>query len=62
MALQFTMLSSPPLKTAHESDAFQTMFLPILVFSAAIAIAFSFLFGWIIKRLVSQPVLAEFGK
>ena len=65
LLLQFTTFSSfPPLPQAaqHEADAFQSMFMTMMVFSAIIAIAFSVLFGWIIKRLLSPPIAAEFIK
>ncbi|MGL6289949.1 MAG: hypothetical protein ACRC2H_04605, partial [Silanimonas sp.] len=35
-------------------------FIGFMVFAGAIALAFSALFGWIIKRLVSPPIVAEF--
>lgn len=64
LALQFTMFSSfPPLpKESHESDAFQSMFIGFMIFGVAVAIAFSALYAWIIKRLVSPSIVAEFGK
>ena len=63
LLLQFTMFSSfPPLPQAaqHEADAFQSMFITMMVFSAFIAIGFSVLLGWIVKRLISPPIAAEF--
>jgi hypothetical protein len=64
LLLQFIMFSSfpSPPATFHEPDAFKSMFITIMVFGAAMAVAFSLLFGWIIKRLVSQPIAAEFGR
>jgi len=64
LLFQFTMFSSfpQPPATSHEPDAFKSMFITIMVFSAVMAVAFSVLFGWIIKRLVSRPIAAEFGK
>ena len=62
LLLQFTMFSSFPSfpKAPHEAEAFQSMFVTMMVFSAVIAVAFAVLFGWIIKRLISQPIVAEF--
>ena len=64
LLVQFTMFSSfpPPPVVSHEPDAFKSMFITIMVFTAVITVAFSLLFGWIIKRLVSRPIAAEFGK
>ena len=64
LVFQFIMFSSfPPTSQApHEPAAFQSMFVGMLVFGACLAIAISVLFGWVIKRLVSKPIAAEFGK
>jgi peptidoglycan/LPS O-acetylase OafA/YrhL len=64
LLLQFTMFSSFPSfpQAPHEADAFQSMFVTMMVFTAVVAVAFSVLFGWIIKRLISQPIAAEFIK
>jgi hypothetical protein len=39
---------------------FQLMFVAIMVFGGFMALGFSVLFGWIIKRLLSPPIVAEF--
>lgn len=65
LLLQFTMFSSfppPPHTAQHEAAAFQSMFITMMVFSVVMAVAFSVLYGWIIKRLLSQPIAAEFIK
>ena len=58
-AVMFSSLPIPPV-TPQDPVPFQSMFIGIMVFSAVFAIGFSVLFGWIIKRLVSQPIAAEF--
>jgi hypothetical protein len=65
--LQETMMSSFPQHPVPDADAaafhagFGTMMTIMRFAMAAFAIAMSLLFAWIIKRLVSHPVKAEFN-
>jgi hypothetical protein len=64
--LQEQMMSSFPKPTVHDPRAadfhagFETMMTIMRFAMAAFGIAVSVLFAWIIKRLVSRPVRAEF--
>jgi hypothetical protein len=64
-ALQLTMFHSmsPALEGAPTDvqTNFQAMYIVIVVFGGIMAIGFSVLFGWIIKRLMSQSINREFG-
>jgi len=64
LVLQFSMFSSMRDQFAAVPDApdMGAFFVGIAVVSVIFVIAFSALFGWIIKRLVSPPVVAEFGR
>ena len=64
LVLQFVMFSSIPVPpvTSQDPVPFKSMFIVIMILSTAMAIGVSALFGWIIKRLISQPVIAEFEK
>ncbi len=60
--LQFSLFSSmTPVPEAADLPVFQVMQTVVPVFIAVIGLAFAVLFGWIIKRLVSDKVKAEFG-
>jgi hypothetical protein len=63
--MQLAMFSSMPQIPSGAPDEFQSrfnaMFIVMAVFSAIMAIGFSVLFGWIIKRLVSPEIKREFG-
>ena len=54
-------LSMPTAASAQFAGGMQGFMRVIQVFSAIMAIAFSVLFGWIIKRLHSLPIRREFG-
>jgi hypothetical protein len=56
------MMQLPPNAPAHFADGMHGFMLVIQIFGAIMAIAFSTLFGWIIKRLCSQSILQEFGQ
>ncbi len=66
LVMQHVMLSSFPTPTmpVSEVDAFsadfESMRMVMQVFMLAMAVGMSVLFGWIIKRLVSPQVRAEF--
>lgn len=59
--VMFSSLSAVPQPAADESMMFQSFAIVTLIFSIAIAVGFSILFGWIIKRLVSLSIKHEFG-
>lgn len=57
----FSSMALPPVKAPVEfQSTFKTMMTVMSVFSLVVAIAFSVLFGWIIKRLVSPEIRHEF--
>ena len=60
---QFFMPSMPP-NLPNTPDDFNTIFdtmkIMITIFSALMVVAFTVLFGWIIKRLLSQEIRQEF--
>lgn len=65
LVLQQVMVSSMPTMNvpnapADFDTAMQGMMIGIRVFSAIFAIGFSVLFGWMIKRLISPAIAAEF--
>lgn len=64
LALQVPMLSNMRAQFASMPGApdMGAFFVAILVVSCVFALGFSVLFGWIIKRLVSQPIVAEFAR
>lgn len=60
---QHLMIGSVPLPVAPGNAALQAMrimMIVIQVVSAIMAVAMSVLFGWIIRRLLSAPIAAEF--
>lgn len=57
LVFQLIMFSSFP-----PTAAFQSFFVGMMIFGACLAIAISVLFGWVIMRLVSKPIAAEFTK
>lgn len=62
-AMQFSVFSSMGAQfaaAAPDAPDMQPFFIAIFVVSAVFAIAFSVLFGWIAKRLLSAPIAAEF--
>jgi hypothetical protein len=66
IALQQMMLSSmqmpmPPNAPQDFADGFNVMSKVIVVFGALMAIGFSVLYGWIIRKLVSPAIRAEFA-
>ncbi len=59
--LMFSSMTSIPSKAPAEFQAEFTRAASIAFgFAAVMAIGFSVLFGWLIKRLLSQPIRAEF--
>ena len=63
IALQHVMMSSmpmPPNAPEDFADGFDVMAKIIVVFSALMAIGFSVLYGWLIRRLFSPAIRAEF--
>lgn len=58
-SVQHLML--PPNAPAHFADDMRGFMLAMRIFSALFAIVLCVLFGWIIRRLCSAPVRAEFG-
>ena len=66
MALQYAMFSSmQPTVARVPSDVqrdFDMMMMFMQVVSALMALALSLLFGWLIRRLLSAPVRAEFAQ
>lgn len=57
----FSSMPSPPTTAPPEFQAqFNSMAQTMIIFSAIMAIGFSALFAWIIKRLTSQKVRKEF--
>jgi hypothetical protein len=67
IALQQYMLSSmltmPPPRNAPADfeAAMRGMMIVFRVFGAVLAIGFSVLYGWMIKKLMSPPIVAEFS-
>ena len=60
--LMFGTMHAPAPGMAPELQAdFHRMATTIRIATALVALAFAALFGWIIRRLVSQPVREEFG-
>lgn len=56
-----SMFASAPAAAVHEGDAMFTYFsYGIMVVSTIMTFAFGGLFGWIIKKLLSAPIRAEF--
>jgi hypothetical protein len=65
MALQFFIMQDFPRQVGAPPEIasdFKTMRSVMMIFSALIAIGFSTLFGWIIKRLASVEVRREFSQ
>ena len=62
LVLQFSMFASMKEQFAAVPEApdMEVFFVVITVVSVVFALAFSGLFGWIAKRLLSAPVAAEF--
>lgn len=56
----FSSISPPATAPPEFLDQFQSMAQTMMIFSAIMAIVFSVLFAWIIKRLASQKVREEF--
>jgi hypothetical protein len=56
------MMQLPSNAPAHFADDMHGFMLVMQIFGAIMAIAFSTLFGWIIKRLCSRPIRQEFGQ
>jgi hypothetical protein len=64
MALQFFILQDFPKQVGAPPEIvsdFKTMRTLIMVFSALLALGFSLLFGWIIKKLASVEIRREFS-
>lgn len=61
VAMQFTMFPTQ-LEIPHEelSACFNLMFNIMRAFMLIMAAGFCFLFGWIIRRLISPPIKVEF--
>lgn len=63
--IQHSMLGSAAMAPMHAPPEFRAEFermaMMMGIFSVVFAVAVSVLFGWIIKRLCSAPVRAEFG-
>jgi hypothetical protein len=55
------MMIVPPNAPAHFADDMRGFMRVIQIFGAIMAIGFSVLYGWIIKRLCSDPIRVEFG-
>jgi hypothetical protein len=66
LGLQYTVFSSIqsqfPGQAAHGGPDMTPFFLAIGVFSVIFALGLAVLFGWIIKRLLSPAIAAEFGR
>lgn len=64
LAFQLSFFSSMPNVAPGASgdfeSGFETIMVVVMVFSALMAVGFSVLFGWIIKRLLSPAIKAEF--
>lgn len=62
MALQFTLFPSmQEMAGQAPPPEFQTMQNIIMTASLIMALTFSILFGWIIKKLASEPIVEEFA-
>lgn len=57
-----SMAPPPPNAPAEFRSQFESMTHIMLVFSSVIAIVISLLFAWLIKRLISVPIKAEFER
>ena len=55
------MMQLPPDAPAHFADGMRDFMLVMQIFGVIMVIAFGTLFGWIIKRLCSDPIRREFG-
>jgi hypothetical protein len=59
--MQFTMFSRiPEMAGMGAPPEFETMMLIMKIASVIMVSAFSALFGWVIKKLTSDPIKAEF--
>jgi hypothetical protein len=56
-----TSLPVPPGSPAGFADQFETMSRIMMAFNIVLAIAFTALFGWILKRLMSDDIRREFS-
>lgn len=62
LAMQFTMFSSmPEVAGKGAPPGFETMMHVMQIASVIMVIALSSLFGWIIKKLTSEPIKSEFS-
>jgi len=62
LVLQFTMFGQMPEMAGQGTPPeFEKMMLIMKIASAIMVVAFSTLFGWIIKKLTSAPIKAEFA-
>jgi len=66
LAIQFSMFSAMHEQVSaaatHGAPDMAPFFIAMAVFSVVLALGFSFLFGWIIKKLISAPIAAEFRR
>ncbi len=66
VVLQVAMFSSMHAQFAAQAGPdmpdMQPFFIAVSVFGAVFALGFGVLFGWIIRRLVSAPIVAEFRR
>lgn len=60
IVMQFSMLSSMPIPEGEMPNQFATMMNIMKIFTLVMAIGISVLFGWIIKKLASEKIKAEF--
>ena len=58
--MQFSMFSSMPIPEREMPNQFTTMMNIMKIFTLVMAIGISILFGWIIKKLISLKIKAEF--
>ncbi len=58
----FTSFPKMPVRADAPMPNFEVFLTVIKVFSAMMAIGFSILFGWLIKKLLSPDIMREFGK
>ncbi len=62
LVLQFTMFSSmPEMASKGAPPEFENMMLIMKIASVIMVVVISTLFGWVIKKLISAPIKAEFA-
>src|SRR5262245_61932242 len=61
IGIQHSILSSLPQHSTDQFDShFQTMVLYMQIFSVIMAVGFTIVFGWIIRKLTSETIRQEF--